>query len=1055
MRLSIAWRLGLSFLVLIIFSYVLGFKTVFSMQEMKKETTTIYQHPFVVAKNSRDIHSHIEEVAAKVDDIFETKDIAQIITLSTEVDLTIEEIKRHQHILQKALIGEKTSYAAYLATFEDFIKSEKSLMHLMQLGEFENAKRIYDKKFTKYKKRLLLNIIALEEHADAVAENLEKRSNTSFENALEEFQILLIFITLLGIIFAIFSYFHFIRPIRKFQSLIESIAIGDTSHKIYGLERNDEMGDIARSIALLNTHTANIANHTDKVAQGDYSATLDALSDNDKLVKSIQIMTKNLKENFLKNNKHNWIQVGKEHLSMILRENESRESLGDRILIILTEYTSAEIATLYLAQDDHLKLYNSYAYTNNENRVKSFRTGEGIVGQAGLKDEIKLITSVPKDYIQVKSGLGKSTPDNLILLPFFFHGTLKGVIEIGYFGAIEDKVVEFLDSTRESLGIAYENIESRIELHTALVQEQATSEELQAQEEELRVTNERLLAQGAALQSQKENLEKTSIDLAKKAVELEQTSKYKSEFLANMSHELRTPLNSLLILSSALAQNDDKNLSDDEVESAKVINESGENLLSLINDILDISKVEAGQMGTDLGEIQTDELLNNMKKRFLHMAEKNKIYMKFEVDENFPVHFPSDKAKVEQILTNFISNALKFTSVGGVSLILEKENDNLCFHIKDTGIGIPKEKQNLIFEAFQQADGSTSRNFGGTGLGLSIAMSFAKLLNGTITLKSEEDRGSTFTFILPYSSDTLTEKSTPSLSDKVLHESSPPFEDDRDKLDKSKALFLIVEDDEKFSKILYKKCNEHSTQALVASDGETGVLLAKKYDIKGIILDYMLPKMDGLEVLEVLKSDEKTKNIPVHIMSALENLADMKQLGAIGQSTKPITSQEIDTVLDSFTSKDTIVDKVLLFTNQVEEQSEVGCSHDVKTLEGKRVLLVDDDMRNTYSLAKIFRTKKIEAVVAPNGEKALQILSERSDIDIILMDIMMPKMDGYEVTQHIRKIETYKQVPIIAVTANAMVGDKEKCLESGANDYMSKPIDIEKLFVLIEMWLQR
>jgi len=1052
MRFSIAWRLGLSFLVLIIFSYVLGFEGIVTMRKLQNETKAIDEHPFIVAKNSRDIHVHIQELANKVDDAFETKNISQIIILSTEIDLMIEEIKRHQDIMEKVLLGEKTSYVAYLATFKDFIKSEKKLMSLLELGHFEEAKMTYDKQFLKYEKRLSLNIIALEEHADSTAENLEKKSSIYLEKAIEEFQIVLAVLALLGIFFIIFAYFHFIRPIGKFQSLIESIAVGDTSYAIYGLKRGDEMGDIARSIALLNEHIHAITQHTDKIAHGDFSAKLKALSNKDKLVKSIQIMTQNLQENFTKNQKHNWIQSGKEHFSVVLRENENKESLGDRVLILLTEYTSAEIATLYLYEDDTLHLANSYAYTKNENEVKSFALGEGIVGQAALKDEISIVTSLPKGYIAVKSGLGKSIPDNLVLLPFFFHGKLKGVLELGYFGKIEDDVIELLDSIRESLGIVYEAIDSRAALNTAFLQEQATSEELQAQEEELRVSNEKLLQQSEVLQSQKKHLEKTSSELAQKAVDLEQASKYKSEFLANMSHELRTPLNSLLLLSGSLVGNNEGHLDNDEVESAKVIHESGEHLLSLINDILDISKVEAGQMSLNEELVETEEFVSAIKKRFVHMAKEKKITFEITHSDKFPETFRSDAKKLEQIMTNLIANALKFTSEGGVSLALEKVDEHLYFKVKDSGIGIPKEKQDVIFEAFKQADGSTSRNFGGTGLGLSIALSFSKLMGATIDIESEEGKGSTFSVILPDSNgdnEAVQKVATQKISQEwqII---APAFEDDSDKIDTNKSLFLIVEDDEKFAKILYNRCHEHGDQAVVAHDGQSGVLLAQKYDIKGIILDYMLPKMDGLEVLNLLKSDDKTKDIPVHVMSALDDLADMKTLGAIGQDSKPVSSAKIDNVLDSF-SLNRVVDKVDIFTNQVKEHTVLDTS--LSDLEGKTILLVDDDMRNTYSLAKIFRSKKLEVHIAPSGKKALEILSENKDVNIILMDIMMPEMDGYETTRLIREMEAYKDVPIIAVTANAMVGDKEKCLEIGANDYMSKPIDIEKLFVMIQMWV--
>jgi len=697
----------------------------------------------------------------------------------------------------------------------------------------------------------------------------------------------------LGILFSLFAYLHYIRPIRKFMNLIKDISLGDTSNQIYGLDNNDELGDIARSIHSLNEHMKTITKHTDAIAHGDYSAVLVQQSEKDKLVHSIQVMTKNLKENFLENKKYIWIESGKNSIADVLRENESKKALGDRVLTVLTEYTSAQIATLYLNENRILVKKNSYAYIDNEKSLQEYPLGIGIVGQSALKESITVIDNLPENYLQVESALGKTTPDRLLLIPFSHNGKLKGVIELGYFGAIEDKVFELLEGVREYIGIAYANLDSELAIKKSLEQEQAISEELQAQEEELRVSNEKLVEQSNILKLQKENLEKTSSDLAQKAVDLELASKYKSEFLANMSHELRTPLNSLLILSHSLAQNDTNNMDKEEVESAKVIHESGEHLLSLINDILDISKVEAGQMLVNDDNIDAKELVDSMDKRFTRMAHEKNIFYKSEILSDFPELFLSDRVKLGQIISNFISNAIKFTQEGGVTFRVKRVDSFLHFEVEDSGIGVKKEKQKLIFESFRQADGSTNRNFGGTGLGLSIALSFTKLLGGEIQLESEDGKGSTFCVVLP-----LKNENTEKLTLKELEEKAPPFEDDRECLEKDKALFLIIEDDKKFSEILYKQIHGRGDQAVVASDGESGVVLANRYKVDGIILDYMLPGLDGHDVLKLLKKSEKTAEIPVHVLSALNDLADMRELGAIGQDAKPISKERIDTLLD-------------------------------------------------------------------------------------------------------------------------------------------------------------
>ena len=1052
MKISILWRLAFSFLIIVSFSFVLGYKGLTYMQELDNSNKTIYAHPFEVAKNSRDIHVYILDITRLLDKIFYEKKIDDIFSIDAKVDNILTKVNKKNDLLKKEFIGERVSYMAYLATYEDFINTQTQMMNYLKIGNFEKAKKIFKKYYFRYEQRLLLNIIALEEHADNTAKVLQTKSMQDVDNARDEYTQILFFVSLLGIIFSFFAYFHFIRPIRKFQSLVESIAIGDTSHKIEGLNRNDEMGDIARSIAILNENIEKITKHTDLIASGNYSAKLVSKSKQDKLVHSIQIMTEKLRQSASLNKKTSWMQEGRVEIAKVLRDDVDQELLGDKIIHTLATYTTAQVATLFVVEDEYLKLTNTYAYSKSEVEDVRFKIGEGLVGEVALNNTLVLVKSIPKDYLKVKSSLGEGVATALVLVPFSFHGELRGVIELAYFQEVSEELLEFLQSITESLAVAYENVASRVKLHEALAKAQRISEELQVQEEELRVSNETLQEQSDTLKIQKKNLEITGKELTKKAIDLENASKYKSEFLANMSHELRTPLNSLLILSRSLADNDDKNLSEDEVESAHVIQESGEHLLSLINDILDISKVEAGQMLVSMEEVNTEELLGEMHKRFNHMAQEKHIKFSAQADASVPKYFSSDRKKLGQIITNLISNALKFTHKGEVKLIIEQVDKELCFHVKDSGIGIPKDKQESIFEAFRQADGSTTRNFGGTGLGLSIARNFSKLLKGSIDVESVENVGSTFTLKIPCKE----EKIDTNVKRRSFKETQPPFKDSRESIDKDQSMFLIIEDDVKFAKILYDNCLEHGDQAIVASDGETGVILAKRYDIKGIILDYMLPGLDGSDILAILKEDKKTKHIPVHVMSALDNLMDMKQLGAIGQDTKPISAKQIKNVLNTF--DDTrLLDEVGLFTNHVKSttniSSEITINDEKINLAGKKILLVDDDMRNTYSLAKIFRAKKLEVFVASNGKKAIELLEKNSDIDMVLMDIMMPDMDGYTVTQQIRKMQEHKEVPIIAVTANAMKGDKEKCLDAGANDYMSKPIDIDKLFVMIQMWL--
>ncbi|MFW5426253.1 MAG: response regulator [Methylophagaceae bacterium] len=702
---------------------------------------------------------------------------------------------------------------------------------------------------------------------------------------------------------------------------------------------------------------------------------------------------------------------------------------------------------------------------------------------------------------------------------------------------------------------------------------QANSEELQAQQEELRVTNEELIVKTEAVQISQREAEL-------KAGQLEEASRYKSEFLANMSHELRTPLNSLLILSKSLADNDDGNLSKDEVESAQVVNEGGKSLLEMINGILDLSKAESGKMTADNSEVIISNLISDLTGRFSHMAADKGINFSISVADDVPNSLVSDGTKLSQILTNLIGNAIKFTEQGGVefSIAMEplpssQQEKLVTFTVTDSGVGIAKEHQSSIFEAFQQADGSTNRQFGGTGLGLSIVQTFSKLLGGTVDLESEMGKGSRFTLYLPLKPskniDTIiTSKKLINFEEK---QTPPPFIDDRDELDINKSLYLIIEDDEIFAKILFETCHQQHSQALVAPDGETGIFLAKKYGFTGIILDYMLPGLDGKEVTAILKADPATSDIPVHIISAVDDTG-INSLDIIGKLTKPVSKQDISAVLEQLkvrhnnstmtkpkllliedndeniqllqtilekehvilssvrtgqqaisslreqqfdaiimelalpdmsgfelleklsketislppvivhTSKElsddeysllkesveTIViksavsperlqDEVHLFINamnSVRHNEDIQLADvDETKLAGKTVLITDDDMRNTFALAKVLRKKELIIHIAPSGEEALKLLEKHDEIDLVLMDIMMPEMDGYETMRAIRDQAKYTNLPIIALTAKAMTGDKEKCLEAGANDYLAKPVDFQKLLIMMQIWL--
>ena len=987
-----------------------------------------------------------------------------------------------------------------------------------------------------------------------------------------------------------------------------------------------------------------------RVADGNFDVSLDINTKEElgNLAKSFNQMTDSLREVKAENEKQDWFKTGQNNLNEKMRGNQDVIVLARNIITHLAKYLDAQIGALYLADEENeiLRLTGSYAFTKRKHMGDTVGIGEGLVGQAAFEKELISVTSIPEDYIRINSAIGDTAPRNIIVSPFLYQDQLAGVIELGSFEEFTDEHLEFLRHSMESIAIGFNSAISGNKIKYLLEESQQQAEELQVQQEELRTKNEELAAQTDALrasetklitqqeelQAANEELEektqylekqKTEIveknmaletarsDLEQKATELETTSKYKSEFLANMSHELRTPLNSLLILSRTLSDNEEENLSEDQVESARIIYKSGNDLLNLINDILDLSKIEAGKMLVNIESVLLSSLADNVQSTFSHVVADKGLTLAIDLSDDLPESVETDQQKLEQVTKNFLSNAIKFTEKGtiGFSVHLPETGTDLSrsgldlqnaigISVSDTGIGIPKEKLLDIFEAFQQVDGSTSRKYGGTGLGLSISRELAKLLGGEIQIRSEEGKGTTFTVYFPMihpgeektpetaPSPTSIPPSAPSQDTAPETRENPAekvpseFEfqvskipDDREKLKNGDKIVLIIEDDPGFAKILLDHCHRKEFKGLISMTGEAGLALAEKHQPVAIILDIKLPGISGWVVLDTLKSNAKTRHIPVHMMSAEDSNPDAFKKGAIGFLTKPVKKEALESAfrkLETFISKnikdllvvednavmregirqligngdvktteaengeeairllkeknfdcmvldlglpdmtgfelltkletekeisvppviiytgkdlsreeedmlrkyansiivkgvrseDRLLDETALFLHRVvddmpqENQKMLTNLHDKDSMfEDKKVLLVDDDMRNVFALSKVLKDKGMMILKAENGEKALQALDEDPDTDLVLMDIMMPVMDGYETMKNIRKQDQFKELPIIALTAKAMKGDRGKCIAAGASDYLPKPVDIERLLSMMRVWL--
>ncbi|PBQ32837.1 histidine kinase [Sphingobacteriaceae bacterium] len=955
---------------------------------------------------------------------------------------------------------------------------------------------------------------------------------------------------------------------------------------------------------------------TQKLSDGDYTIRSKDAKDDElgRVSTALNSMAVSLETNFNTLKNKSWLQDGTVKIGDAIRGERDVKRLASKLITCITEYIDAPIATLYINDTGTFTLASSYSITE---APQHFEIGEGLVGQAAKNKEIKIVEDLPADFI-IKSTLGKSLPVSLVIVPLVHDNETIAIVEIGLLRKPDSLEIEFLNENSEAIAIGINAAISYAKLQNLLEETQAQTEELQAQHNELENLNAELEAQSQKLQASEEELrvqqeelqqtneeleersvllEERNQEIQRKARELETTTRYKSEFLANMSHELRTPLNSILLLSRLLSENNEKNLSMDQIEYANVIQSSGNGLLGLIDEILDLSKIEAGKMELEYIDVPINDIAEDMKGLFKEVAKEKKLDFKVHVSPELPYSIQTDKSRVEQILKNLLSNALKFTTQGSVSLEIKKcvvNNALICFVVKDTGIGIAADKQQFIFEAFQQADGSTRRKYGGTGLGLSISRELTKLLGGDIHVTSEVNRGSEFTLRVPvikpddysYFEEDLSE--VPSLLpmptsattgkaqfDNYIAANIPEsVPDDRENITEKDKVILIVEDDTPFAKSLLEVSRKKGYKGVVTVRGDEGYPLAKKYKPVGILLDIQLPMKSGWEVIDELKNDLQTRHIPVHMMSSYKVKNESLLKGAVDFINKPMVFEQIPgifkkieyvlnrnskkvliiednpkhakalayyletynissevknsvpesvnalkedeidcVILDMgipdassyqmleeakknpglenlpiiiFTGKslsmseeqrikqyaDSIVvktahsyqrmlDEVSLFLHVVDgKKKQEPRKNDYKKLgvlteilHGKTVLIVDDDVRNIFSLSKSLEKLKMNVITAMNGKEALEKLNDHSEVDVVLLDMMMPEMDGYETAKIIRENMKWRNLPVIAVTAKAMTGDRDKCISAGASDYITKPVDIDQLLSLLRVWL--
>ncbi len=910
----------------------------------------------------------------------------------------------------------------------------------------------------------------------------------------------------------------------------------------------------------------------------------------------------------------NWLLTGVSKINDSLQVTHDLDSLAQCIVQEVTAYLEVPAGALYVLDKKSLVRRASVGLPSHTATI--WPLDSGLLGKAAASKHIQRIQKVPPEFWQFQSSTGALQPGEVLFLPLWNGSNLKGVLELAAFGRFSESCLLLLETAGNNIAVALDasmsqesnnQLLTQVQLQTdALLEQQETlkqtneeltrqAEILQASEEELKVQEEELRQVNVELEERNEAIEAARRSLTIKARELEQSSQYKSEFLANMSHELRTPLNSVLILARLLADNKAGNLTDKQIEHAQVIFRSGTDLLNLINDILDLSKIEAGKIDILIEEVKTASILRNMQDLFSVLADDKGIRFRITTDDTTPESFYSDHQRIEQILKNLLSNAFKFTPRGGTIQLsvqqiqpqpgffeqnLSEASEVLAFSVEDSGIGIALEKQKLIFEAFQQADGSTNRKFGGTGLGLSICRELSRLLGGEIRVNSEMGRGSTFTLYLPAQgtvmpkelvSPMVLETQPPLLSlDKLREQTQVP--DDRQDLVRGDHTLLIIEDDAVYAERLRDLAQARGYKTVIALTGAEGLHYARTYRPTAILLDIFLPDTDGWSMLKTLKNDPDLQPIPVHIISAGDEPRHTLQ-GAVSFLSKTASKDAFETVFariaehlpstekkilvltgtqlrsQSLTSwlaernfqintqfvtslpeallrfqhqefhcllmdageaseavlhtleqlhtalgthqipfilfldqdlspaeesrfkkvsdviirnsplaKDRLLDELELFLFKIESQPVVPKATVImaeKALQGKKILVVDDDMRNVFSLSTLLEEYEMNTITAGDGRESLEVLRNNPDTDLILMDVMMPEMDGYEAIQHIRADPQFQELPIIALTAKAMQGDREKSIQAGASDYISKPVDSKQLLSLLRVWLSR
>ncbi|TMP26859.1 histidine kinase [Pseudoalteromonas rubra] len=1121
----------------------------------------------------------------------------------------------------------------------------RDMFEFRRSANWDQAESIWQEQLGPLTRALKNQLIEIEIAQQRLADN----SLMSNQQSLAELSLFSVIALVLAAVITTFIAYLINKQIGQSVSqsieVAEQVADGDFSTNVQ-LQGSIEIVRLSKSLSRMTETLRAITQHVKLIENGYYQTDFVPKGEQDQLGKALDSMTKKLRESKLQLESQSWLKAGLSEFSDLLTGARTVTDIYQASVDFCTKHTGAEVGVLYAKEGGGFKLVSSFAYKHRNSASNEFMAGEGLAGQAVLEGKVMCFSDLPADHIplEIESGLGHSAAKFIVAVPLvdrLQNGAVLGVLLLGNTKPFKAIDIEWLEQSADKQAQALTSAQSRGRLQELLEESQQQAEELESQQQDLKAANEELEQQTQelkrseeelreqrsqltqtnteltertdTLQKQKIEIENARIELQHRAEQLAVSSKYKSEFLANMSHELRTPLNSLLLLSQSLARNSEGNLTQDQLEDIEVIYNGGQSLLTLINEILDLSKVEAGKLKLISDRVDLHSFVARLKRQFDPVAKEKNLEFKITVSALAPKDIETDELRLEQVLRNLLSNAFKFTEQGYVELCIEPvagdvrfssstltPDNSLSFVVRDTGIGIEQGMQKAIFEAFQQADGSTSRAFGGTGLGLTVSREFSLLLGGEIQLVSEVNKGSTFSLYIPrhkqpdheeqgepqsqpdlpanqvaqqndfvkaHDDALLAEQQSLSADVMVTTDVRPASAPERN------STILIVEDDSQFASILSDIARKHQFDPLVCSQAEQALNMIQQALPSAVILDIGLPDMDGMMLLDTLKSEPKTRQIPVHIVSGKNKDPKALQKGAIDFLTKPVSLEQLEQVFAKFevllqkhikhlllveddtdackvikqvlqqkglelhvandggtamqvlkqhqidccivdlnlpdisgfellermdaesgltlppiivyTAQDLsrdeyhqllrftdkivlktdhapvrLQDEVELFLHSVEQQLPPSViaskQNDIISqpvdLSGFHVLLVDDDLRNTYALSKLLKEQGLAVTMADNGQLALEKLQQSEQFDLVLMDIMMPVMDGFEAMRHIRA-DISQSLPIIALTAKAMSEDKQKCLEAGASDYLAKPVDINVLISMMKIWL--